>query len=62
MDSMRRQIVHKLAKYWSVGTASAGDEPQRRVVLTRNADSRAPAVGLAASVASVRLQTGLACV
>lgn len=42
MDSVRRQIVHKLCKYYGLDSESVGDEPQRRVVLQRTADARLP--------------------
>jgi transcriptional repressor NF-X1 len=46
MDKMRRQIVHQLAKHYFLQTESVGEDPYRRVVLTRAADSRLPTMSL----------------
>jgi transcriptional repressor NF-X1 len=46
MDKMRRQIVHQLAKHYFLQTESVGEDPFRRVVLTRCADTRLPTQSL----------------
>ena len=39
---MRRQMVHMLAKHYFLLTESVGEDPHRRVVVVRCADSRLP--------------------
>lgn len=47
MDSMQRRMVHELASYWGMTTASGGVPPHRHVVATKTPTAKAPPMTVA---------------
>ena len=60
MNSYYRNVIHQLAEYYIMNTASEGYEPYRNVVLTRKMESKRPPVRLSELVSRypVPLQPG----
>jgi R3H domain len=51
MDSMQRRMVHELASYWGMTTASGGVPPHRFVTVMKTPTSKPPPVPLSAAAA-----------
>jgi len=51
MNSYYRNVIHQLAEYYNINTASEGYEPYRNVVLNRKMESKRPPIRLSELVA-----------